>query len=71
MGQTQSSNYETERNTTVPCTPSTAALSSTFALGAGCYWGTEKFIIKGNSLLLQGKKTHTFIYTNDVNVIQQ
>lgn len=39
MGQTSSKDHP-------PPPPTSAAVSASFALGAGCYWGTEKYIVK-------------------------
>ena len=33
-----------------PAQPASESISSKVAFGAGCYWGTEKFIVKGKWL---------------------
>ena len=45
MGQIHSINKKNSRPA-ASAEPSSAKLSNTLALGAGCYWGTEKFVRK-------------------------
>lgn len=47
MGNVASSSSSSKRTRTAPpAAPASSGLSHTVALGAGCYWGTEKYVRK-------------------------
>ena len=46
MGQTALRSTQAVSNAAPQCAPASAALSSKITLGAGCYWGTEKYVRK-------------------------
>ena len=47
MGQSSSNQPAVEiASPACPASPATGSISNTVTLGAGCYWGTEKFIRK-------------------------
>lgn len=46
MGQTMTRSTQAVTNAAPACVPATGAMSNMVTLGAGCYWGTEKYVRK-------------------------
>lgn len=44
--------------------PASPTISHTFALGAGCFWGTEKFIKKSKKSIHGSRLLHPFTCEN-------